>query len=231
MLIFRTFSALSEYFVYPGATRSAALHACPWLSYCAPLALSPGYHIARLWRLSPGCHIARLWRSALAIILRALALSPGCHIARLWRWLSYCAPLALSSDFRADSSRCPRGSGAFAQSHLENEGSLLFTQLQVLSLRRTGWTHRNPTIVKIHCLALNRCENAIKNSPRHSDSSQPAHEQLDLLQNEVRTSNRRRVDCHRRLVSQLLQVYKNFFFTISSYFVKHLPDAREMNVA
>jgi hypothetical protein len=39
-LIFRTFSAVFKIIpLLPGATRSAALHACPWLSYCAPLAL------------------------------------------------------------------------------------------------------------------------------------------------------------------------------------------------
>src|ERR1051326_657257 len=52
-MVFRTFSAPFLNSLQPGATRSAALHACPWLSYCAPLALS-GFHIPRLWR----CHIS-----------------------------------------------------------------------------------------------------------------------------------------------------------------------------
>ena len=38
-MIFRTFSALSQFYCLPGATRFALLSACPWLSYSAPLAL------------------------------------------------------------------------------------------------------------------------------------------------------------------------------------------------
>jgi hypothetical protein len=38
-LVLRAFSAGSDRFVSPAATRSASLRACPWLSYFAPLAL------------------------------------------------------------------------------------------------------------------------------------------------------------------------------------------------
>jgi hypothetical protein len=38
-MVFRTFSALQIFMGGPGATRLAPLSACPWLSYCAPLAL------------------------------------------------------------------------------------------------------------------------------------------------------------------------------------------------
>jgi hypothetical protein len=51
-LIFRTFSALFKIILVTGATRLTLFGACPWLLYCAPLALALalGFPIARLWR-------------------------------------------------------------------------------------------------------------------------------------------------------------------------------------
>src|ERR1043166_6428720 len=72
------YSAPSELHGYcsilPGATRLTLFGACPWLSYFAPSALAPGFHIPRLRRL-PWLHISRLRRLPLAFIFRALALS------------------------------------------------------------------------------------------------------------------------------------------------------------
>ena len=111
------YSALSELHGHlrclPGATRLTLFGACPWLSYSAPLALVPDFHISRLWRwcltfifravgggarlsysaplaLVPDFHIPRLWRWCLAFIFRAFGAGA---------WLSYSAPLALASSF------------------------------------------------------------------------------------------------------------------------------------
>src|ERR1044071_6782921 len=86
-MVFRTFSAPFLNSLQPGATRSAALHACPWLSYCAPLALS-GFHIPRLaLSVSYGAPLALsgfIWRAFGAVRF---------YIARLWRChVSYSAP-------------------------------------------------------------------------------------------------------------------------------------------
>ena len=95
----RTSPERAEYFVgpsgldelgrlQPGATRSASLRACPWLSYFAPVALyslnansakGAEYYFGpsgldALARLQPGAT-----RSA------SLALAPGSHISRRWR--------------------------------------------------------------------------------------------------------------------------------------------------
>jgi len=127
--------------------RSAALHACPWLSYSAPLALSPGYHIARLWRsvlavifrafgaqpwlshraplaLSPGYHIARLWRSVLAITSRAFGAQS---------WLSYSAPLALSAGYHIP--RLWRSVPTFVQTHQGVPGGLALSLKAIWKMR------------------------------------------------------------------------------------------------
>jgi len=47
----------------PGATRSAALHACPWLLYFAPSALTLAQLTLRAFGADVGpAYIARLWR-------------------------------------------------------------------------------------------------------------------------------------------------------------------------
>jgi hypothetical protein len=100
----------------PGATRLAALSACPWLSYSAPsalldlLALAQGRCASLRSALAPGYHIPRLWRCSTDLhagpgAMRFAALS-ACP------WLSYSAPLALLDRLarwlRGDASRFAR---------------------------------------------------------------------------------------------------------------------------
>jgi hypothetical protein len=76
----------------PGATRSASLRTCPWLSYLAPSALPSGFHISRL-RRCPLAFISRAFGAVLWLSYSApLALPSGFHIPRLWR-----CPLAFIS--------------------------------------------------------------------------------------------------------------------------------------
>jgi len=94
----------------PGATRSASLRTCPWLSYSAPSALPSGFHYLAPLALPSGFHISRLWRCPLAFISRAFGAA---------LWLSYSAPLALPSRFHISRlRRCPLAfiSRAFALS-------------------------------------------------------------------------------------------------------------------
>src|ERR1700741_5249315 len=104
--VLRPFRAGPNFDSLPGATRSASLRACPWLSYSAPLALSPLAFIFRAFgAVAAGFHIPRLWRcrrwlsysaplalSPLAFTFSAFgAVAPGFHVQRLWRccpWLS-----------------------------------------------------------------------------------------------------------------------------------------------
>src|ERR1043166_3542648 len=73
-MVFRTFSAPFLNSLQPGATRSAALHACPWLSYCAPLALSCGLVIRWSRRLREDRRIHLSCCNVLAVNLPALRL-------------------------------------------------------------------------------------------------------------------------------------------------------------
>src|ERR1051326_169181 len=70
----------------PGATRLTLFGACPWLSYSAPLALVPDFHISRLWRWCLTFIFRAVGGGARLSYSAPLALAPDFHIPRLWRW-------------------------------------------------------------------------------------------------------------------------------------------------